>query len=110
MNDTKLIVLTTFPNPDNALKAARQIIENKLAACVNILPQVNSVYEWEGTVQIQEEYLIIIKTSQHCFKLLEEKICKLHPYELPEIIATPITHGSKDYLAWIESQTVTLTK
>jgi periplasmic divalent cation tolerance protein len=110
MNDTKLIVFTTFPDPDSALKTARQIITNRLAACVNILPQITSVYEWENTVEIQQEHMLILKTSQHRFASLEQEIRRFHPYELPEIIATPISHGSKDYLDWIESQTIALTE
>lgn len=110
MNHTPLIVLTTFPDFQSAQKTAHEIISNRLAACVNILPQVNSVYEWEGNIETQQEHMLILKTSQRCFASLEEAIRGLHPYELPEIIATPITHGSRDYLDWIESQTITLSE
>lgn len=110
MYDKHLIVFTTYPSQDSALAAAQRLVENGLAACVNVLPQITSVYYWDNAVQTETECLLIIKTQQKRYSALEADIREHHPYELPEVIATPISHGSKDYLSWIESQTKELTK
>lgn len=101
----KRLVFTTFPDPDQALATADRLIREKLAACVNILPQMTSVYEWNGEVHRDIEYLMLIKTSDERYHALEAAIRETHPYELPEIIATPISHGLAAYLSWIDEQT-----
>lgn len=110
MHDKHLIVFTAYPSQENALAAAHRLVENGLAACVNVLPQITSVYQWDDAVQTEAECLLIIKTQKKRYCALEADIRKHHPYELPEVIATPISHGSKDYLSWIESQIEALTK
>ena len=100
-----LVVLTTFPNIDTAQRIAQEIVQAKLAACVNILPQGQSVYVWEGKNCIENELVALIKTTENNYLELELFLQQLHPYELPEIIATPITNGAKNYLQWITSNT-----
>jgi periplasmic divalent cation tolerance protein len=100
-----LIVLTTYPDQETALKTASKLVREKLAACVNVLPQMTSVYEWRGEVKTDREHLLIAKTTLPRFAALETAIVDTHPYELPEIIATPIARGLKDYLKWIDAQT-----
>ena len=103
--DQHLLVLTTFPDRDSAMACAQQLIRKKLAACVNVLPSLSSVYEWNNDVQVGEELLILIKTTGARYSQLEAQLRQIHPYELPEIIATPITHGFQGYLSWMEAQT-----
>ena len=105
MQDNYLIVLTTFPDENSAITVARQLVRLKLAGCVNILPKITSIYEWQNETQTGTEVLLLIKTTRLQYETLETTIREGHPYELPEIVATPITHGLKDYLKWIETQT-----
>jgi len=96
-----LLVLTTFPDIDTAQRLAKQIVQAKLAACVNILPQAQSIYMWQGEQCMDTECIALIKTTENNYPELESCIQKTHPYELPEIIATPITKGSASYLSWL---------
>lgn len=100
-----LITLTSYPDHDTALKAASVLVQKKLAACVNVLPQVTSVYEWKGEAKTETEHLLLVKTTVQRFDALKAAIIDTHPYELPEIIATPITRGLQDYIDWIGAQT-----
>lgn len=97
------LVLTTCPNPTAARRLARRLIEEKLAACVNILPIAQSVYCWRGKVESTREWLLLIKSRYADYPRLESRICALHPYELPEIIAVPIARGLAAYLSWIDN-------
>ncbi len=99
---TPLLVLTTFPDIDTAEQLAKEIVQAKLAACVNILPQGQSVYFWENELCVEKEHVGIIKTMENQYPQLESFLQNNHPYELPEIIATLITKGSDKYLTWIE--------
>jgi len=98
-----LLVLTTFPNIDTAERLARDIVQAKLAACVNILPMGRSIYRWEGKISAENEHIALIKTMENCYNQLEDYLHQHHPYELPEIIVTPITNGSEKYLSWLKS-------
>ena len=100
-----IIVLTTFPDIDTAQRLAEGMVQAKLAACVNIMPAGQSIYIWENKLCKESEYLAVIKTIDSCFQALEEYIKRHHPYELPEIVATQITNGSKEYLSWLETNT-----
>jgi periplasmic divalent cation tolerance protein len=100
-----IIVLTTLPGMDEARTLARTLTSEKLAACVNIMPRMTSVYEWKGQPEEGQEHLLIIKTRAARYTDIERRIRDSHPYELPEIIATPITHGLSGYLNWIEEST-----
>ena len=86
---------------ESAKEIAQHLVEKKLAACCNILPQVTSVYSWQGKIEQAHEHLLLIKTQLDNFKNLEEVILERHPYELPEIISLDITAGSQKYLDWI---------
>lgn len=100
-----LKVLCTVPDSVTAERIAARVVSAKLAACVNIVPGIESVYEWQGKVERSHELLLIIKTQERCYSQLEAKLVELHPYDTPEIIATPITHGLADYLNWIGAVT-----
>ena len=82
------------------------MVSEKLAACVNIIPSVVSVYRWQDAVEHSKELLLLIKTSESVWPLLEARILELHPYELPEIIAVPIHTGQTDYTQWIENNLI----
>ncbi|WDE11013.1 divalent-cation tolerance protein CutA [Thalassomonas haliotis] len=96
-----LLVLCTCPDNSVAELIGRALVEDKLAACVNIMPGITSVYRWQGNVEFAAEVQLLIKTASDKYPLLEEKINSLHPYETPEIIALNIQQGDKHYLNWI---------
>ncbi len=96
------VVLTTTPNIEEAESLARKIVEKKLAACVQILPQMKSVYFWEGAIQIDDEYLLLIKTLPEKFDELETFIQTNHSYETPEIVVLQAADVSESYLAWMK--------
>lgn len=96
------ICLCTCPDEETAQSLATSLVEVNLAACVNILPAVQSVYKWKGILEKDQEVLLLIKTQQHRFTDIESHILARHPYELPEIIAVPIEAGLKPYLQWID--------
>ena len=100
-----LLVVTTLPDRASAEKLAALLIERRLAACVNILAPCSSVYRWRGETQRDEEHPLLIKTARDRYAELEASIRANHPYELPEIIAVPVTHGLPAYLQWVESET-----
>jgi periplasmic divalent cation tolerance protein len=95
------IVLTTCPDNAAAERIAKALVAERLAACVNILPITQSIYLWKGQVESAAEQLLLIKSLTRTFRKIEKRILELHPYELPEVIAVPITSGFKDYLAWV---------
>ncbi len=101
------LILCTCPDRATAEQIAAKLIGDRLAACVNILPAVNSVYLWQGEVETAEEHLLIIKTRKDQYPQIEQQITALHPYELPEIIAVSIAQGLPDYLKWIDACLVT---
>jgi periplasmic divalent cation tolerance protein len=96
-----IVVLITVP-PEKAEELAGEIISGKLGACVNIVPEVNSIYWWKGKIERDKESLLVVKTSAEKFRELKERVKNLHPYTVPEIIALPIVAGNEDYLEWIE--------
>lgn len=98
------VVLVTAPSKAAAAAIAQALIQDKLAACVNILP-VESLYIWQGQVQQEQEYQLLIKTHLVHYQALETRIRELHSYEVPEIIAVPILQGSAAYLHWIGETT-----
>jgi periplasmic divalent cation tolerance protein len=102
-----LIVITNAPDRDVALRIAHALVERKLAACVNVLAECTSVYRWKGKLETATEVPLLIKTRAAIYAQVEAAIRSLHPYELPEIVAVPIGHGSPDYLEWVNAQTVT---
>jgi len=100
-----LLVITTLPDAETARALAAQLVEQRLAACVNILAPCQSVYRWEGKVEEAEEVPLLVKTSAARYAALEEAIRAYHPYELPEIVAVRIDKGLPDYLAWVAEET-----
>jgi periplasmic divalent cation tolerance protein len=97
----KLLVLTTAGSDDEARKIAHALVERRLAACVNMVPRIHSVYRWQGKVESAEESLLIIKTTTDCEERVRATIRELHSYELPECIAIGIDGGSEEYLRWV---------
>ncbi|RMH09354.1 MAG: divalent-cation tolerance protein CutA [Aquificota bacterium] len=95
------VVLITVP-VDKAQELADFIINNKLGACVNVVPEVNSIYWWKGNVERDKESLLVVKTSTTKFPELLKGVKSIHPYTVPEIIALPIIAGNEDYLKWID--------
>jgi periplasmic divalent cation tolerance protein len=100
-----VIVLVTCPDEKCADKITDSVLEGKLAACVNRIPGIESKYLWKGKTESGRESLLIIKTRENLVNKIEEAVKENHPYDVPEIIALPITAGSKAYLDWIESET-----
>jgi periplasmic divalent cation tolerance protein len=96
-----LLVLCTCPGESVALELARTLVREHLAACVNRVPGVTSVYEWQGRLCEDAEQLLMIKTTPACYPALEMRLKTLHPYEIPEIIAIPVVTGSRAYLDWL---------
>ena len=101
MTDKYCIVLVTAPETD-ARNIARTLVGLDLAACVNIMPNLTSVYRWEGEVEEDTEQLLVIKTRRNVLEALKAAVLEAHPYELPEIIAVPVVDGLKGYLDWID--------
>ena len=100
------IVLTTAGSSQEAEKIATALVERRLAACVNIIPQIQSVYRWQGNVERTAEWLLIIKSRAAAFELVRDVIKEIHSYELPECIMVEIESGSKPYLDWIMHNTL----
>ncbi|MEI8377894.1 MAG: divalent-cation tolerance protein CutA [bacterium] len=98
------IILSTTPNIDKAKTIAKALVETKLAACINIVPKVISIYEWENAIQNDEEAMMIIKTSDEMAEKAKNKILELHAYTLPEVIFIDINDGNKDYIDWVSNQ------
>lgn len=101
--DNYQIVLTTCPDTACAERLAQALVRDGLAACVNILPAMQSIYRWQGNIETATERLLIIKSTTDRYRAIQERILALHPYELPEIIAVPIREGLPRYLAWLDS-------
>ena len=95
-----LVALVTCP-PDRAEALATALVEGRHAACVNVVPQIKSIYRWKGEVQHDAEALLVIKTRADAFDQLKQAVLKLHPYELPEVIAVNVERGHQPYLDWV---------
>lgn len=100
-----VILLTTWPDAQSAREAARDWLQNHLAACVNILPAMQSLYRWEGELKDGSEHQMLIKTRAERVSQLQEAIVARHPYECPEILQISIEGGYEEYLAWIKGNT-----
>lgn len=100
-----ILLMTNCPDEQSAIVLARLLLERQLAACVNILPEMRSMYRWQGAVESANEVALLIKTTSLRYPQLEQTIQALHPYEVPEIIALPIVAGSSDYLHWLAQET-----
>lgn len=99
------VVFVTAPEAKVGSEIARALVESRLAACVNLVPGVSSLYRWEGEVQEDSEVLLVIKTQQSRCAELAERIEQLHPYDVPEVLALPVNGGSESYLSWLQGET-----
>jgi periplasmic divalent cation tolerance protein len=99
----RLVAISTVGKAEDAERIARALVERGLAACVNVVPGVVSVYRWKGAVERDEELLLVIKTRAESFAALRDALVELHPYELPELIAVPIAAGYAPYLDWLDA-------
>lgn len=104
-NQKYLLVLSTCPGSITAKQIANAVVTSNLAACVQTIPNVHSVFRWLNKTDSADEYLLLMKTSAQRYQALEDKIRAMHPYELPEIIALPIVAGFEQYLSWIDNST-----
>ena len=105
MPDAALLVLTSLPDRETAVKLARSLVTGRLAACVNVGASVESMYHWRGQIETATEVPLIIKTRRDLYEAVQAAILALHPYELPEVIAVPVSHGFNRYLDWIGAET-----
>lgn len=103
-SDVRVVLMTT-PDLETGRTLANALVDGRLAACANVLPGVESVFRWEGRVQTASEALVILKTSADRVGEMMERAQELHPYEVPELLAVPVTEGSAPYAAWIMAET-----
>jgi periplasmic divalent cation tolerance protein len=101
----EIVVFITAPSMEEGEKIGRYLVENKLAACANILSPITSIFSWEGKICQEKESLVILKSKRDLFERLAEEVKKRHRYSVPEIIALPLVTGSSDYLKWIQQNT-----
>jgi periplasmic divalent cation tolerance protein len=101
MSDEILLALSTFPDRETAQRISTQLVTEKFAACANLLPGIESIYRWKDKVESGNEALVFFKLSEDRQSAFQEKLCSLHPYEVPEIIFVPVTKGLPDYLRWV---------
>jgi periplasmic divalent cation tolerance protein len=104
----KVVILVTTSKLAEARKIARHLLDSKLAACVNILPAIRSMYRWQGKLEDAKEYLLFIKTTRDLFSELKAAITKYHSYTTPEIICLPIVDGLPEYLQWVSDSVKTV--
>ncbi|MDP2981621.1 MAG: divalent-cation tolerance protein CutA [Candidatus Omnitrophota bacterium] len=102
MKNKYIQVVTTISGKRGAEKIAKSLIDKRLAACVQIAGPIKSIYRWKGKIETAKEWVCVIKTRKNLYKKVEKTIKKIHPYEVPEIIAVPIAAANKDYLKWIK--------
>jgi len=100
----KIVVLSTCSSREEAERIARQLVDRRLAACVNIVEGARSIYRWQGAVEEATESLLIIKSRRSLFRRLREELSGMHSYQTPEVIATAIVDGSPSYLEWLERE------
>jgi periplasmic divalent cation tolerance protein len=104
MSTPVVVVLLTAPDPETAERIAQALVEERLAACVNVLPGVRSIYRWQGAVEQASEVLLIAKTQADRSDALAARVRALHPYELPEVVVLPVSGGSEAYLGWVVAE------
>src|SRR5512140_1550226 len=98
-----VVVFSTFPSEAKAAEVGRALVDEHLAACVNLVPRIRSIYRWKGEVCDEVETLAIVKTTEDRLEALRARLVALHPYEVPEMIAVPVVAGHPAYLAWVEA-------
>lgn len=105
MSTEVLVVLVTAPTAEVAAGLARALVEARLAACGNVVPGLRSIYRWEGRVHDEPEALLVLKTTRDRFEALRDEVLRLHPYDVPEVLALPVEAGAARYLAWVAGET-----
>ncbi len=100
-----LLVFTTLPSAEKAAELAKALVEERLAACANLLPAIRSIYRWQGKLQDENEVLVLLKTRAEHLERLKLRILELHPYEVPEVLAVPVEAGYQPYLDWLAGET-----
>jgi len=105
MDQNQLVIFCTCPDRESAEGIATALVEERLAACVNLLPGLTSIYRWQDSVRREPECLLLIKSTATRFEALRSRLRALHPYEVPEIIALPVSHGDPAYLQWLTENT-----
>ncbi len=105
MSEEVIVTFITAPGEEEAAGIARSLVESRLAACVNIVKNVRSIYTWQGKTEDDSEVLMIVKTRKDLFSELSARVRELHSYDVPEVIALPVTHGSEEYLRWLREST-----
>jgi periplasmic divalent cation tolerance protein len=103
VNEDKLVVLCTVPDAETAARLARAVVDERLAACVSVVPGLRSIYRWKGEICDDAEVLLVAKTRRAAFEALRARLVALHPYEVPEVVALPIVAGHHPYLAWLDA-------
>ena len=102
-NQTVKLVMCSFPDIEKARQIGTHVIKKQLAACVNLIPEMESIYSWKGKIEVGKEVLCLFKTTNYNYSRLEAEILDLHPYETPEVLLLDISDGSIDYLDWVFS-------
>ncbi len=102
----EIIVFITASKEDEAIKIAKELVEERLAGCINIIKNIRSIYRWEGKIEDEMECLMIAKTKKNLFEKLTKKVKEVHSYSVPEIVGVPIIEGAEDYLKWLRNVTV----
>jgi periplasmic divalent cation tolerance protein len=105
MAEESLVVFATFPDLETARRIVRKLVEERLAACGNLIPGVESIYRWQGAVETSAEILVILKTDHTRYPQLEKRLSEMHPYDVPECLALPVNHGLPAYLQWVADST-----
>lgn len=100
----KIVILSTCESEADARRIATHLVERRLAACVNIMPGATSVYRWKGSIETAQECILVIKSRRDLIGTIEEEFRSIHPYEVPELIALPVTGGATSYLHWLSSE------
>jgi periplasmic divalent cation tolerance protein len=99
----KIVVLSTCANEADAGRVGRALVEARLAACVSVIPGLRSYYKWQGALETSDEVLLLIKSSRELFPQIKVEMEKIHPYEIPEILAIPVVEGAENYLDWMSA-------
>jgi periplasmic divalent cation tolerance protein len=105
-NPGYIVVYVTVKEAEEAKKIAKSLVKRRLAACVNVLPEIESYFWWKDKLETEKEVMLIIKTKEALLPELTKAVKRLHSYSIPEIIAVPVTGGSRDYLEWIDSELI----
>ena len=100
-----VLALSTAPDAEQAERIARALVEERLIACANLVPGLTSIYRWEGAVQVEAEVLLVMKTRRSLVPRLKDRLPRLHPYEVPELVITPLVDGLAPYCRWVREST-----